>query len=818
MPPFLDKARQGHELCRLWKAQLLMEEALGKSLMPIHPRVAQMEGRPYYRIDFSQIEDWQGFLLREELKITTPILEKEAPFLSHLIQVEKRRKRYGASEEREFLIGFPAILFRDKQGKQRLTCLFKFSLERLDFPDLGETNPQDLALMLGKTPKNLKLTQEEFAPKKGEFPYWFDELFLAEQLGVEDEKIEAFRKAFGKEKLSPLEMITLAAELLFNAPLKLADPFEGILQAVQTHLQNVQGQGLPQANPWPHALLFELEANQPTRQLQNDLDEIMTEELLDEIESDHPAAAFLLGEAKRTEELHPLPAQSTEQPLTASQEAALGRIMLDPFSAVEGPPGTGKTHLIRNLLAMRFTAFVNQLQGPEDRAFHLGHLTLVASTNNRAVDNALEGLDLTGHPAVTLRLGSRLVMQKGTLPFLRSFLADLTALEPDQGREAFKRLKPQLKLAWDAASQDAADRFACYRLAREVHHYWLAANKNRLMEVIGEFSEEIEEKRGFRSLKKRKNLELLLTAFPLVGSTLLSMRNLFEMDAESLGMVIIDEAGQCNPAYVLPALLRARQGVMLGDARQLEPIARLRAVEIEALRERRKIKLTTEQARFFTSNLEETQSAQAIAEQVAPGVLKLQEHFRCHPSIIGVSKELCGYELNLLGDWSAESGLFYQDLMGEEVRYGGSWVNEGELNGLLYWVKTLLDQGWNPGEMAILTPYRGQLQHLNYALNQMGLNPQSGEAGDEGSGRITTGTVHRFQGGERSLVFFSPVIAQGNPDFLNSRVNLLNVAVSRAKQRFCMIGSMEALKRGAHTAILARHLIEQGRPMEELRR
>ncbi|MCP4135616.1 MAG: ATP-binding domain-containing protein, partial [bacterium] len=72
------------------------------------------------------------------------------------------------------------------------------------------------------------------------------------------------------------------------------------------------------------------------------------------------------------------------------------------------------------------------------------------------------------------------------------------------------------------------------------------------------------------------------------------------------------------------------------------------------------------------------------------------------------------------------------------------------------------------------------------------------------------GTVHRFQGGEKRIVLFSHVIAKGEPRFLNSRVNLLNVAVSRAQKHFIFIGSLEALSRGTYTSLLKKHLIQEG--------
>ncbi|WP_369028854.1 AAA domain-containing protein, partial [Nocardia farcinica] len=54
-----------------------------------------------------------------------------------------------------------------------------------------------------------------------------------------------------------------------------------------------------------------------------------------------------------------------------AQEAVIRSAMTQPLTVATGPPGTGKTDLVVNLVAT---------------AISTGHTVLVASTNNRAVD------------------------------------------------------------------------------------------------------------------------------------------------------------------------------------------------------------------------------------------------------------------------------------------------------------------------------------------------------------------------------------------------------------------------------------------------
>lgn len=53
-------------------------------------------------------------------------------------------------------------------------------------------------------------------------------------------------------------------------------------------------------------------------------------------------------------------------------------------------------------------------------------------------------------------------------------------------------------------------------------------------------------------------------------------------------------------------------------------------------------------------------------------------------------------------------------------------------------------------------------------------------------------TVHKFQGDERDLMFFSPVISQGTSQgalgFLKNTGNLFNVAITRARAVLVVVG------------------------------
>ena len=61
-----------------------------------------------------------------------------------------------------------------------------------------------------------------------------------------------------------------------------------------------------------------------------------------------------------------------------------------------------------------------------------------------------------------------------------------------------------------------------------------------------------------------------------------------------------------------------------------------------------------------------------------------------------------------------------------------------------------------------------------------------------GAENITVGTVHALQGAERPIILFSSVYDTRHPSgnyFFDQGYNLLNVAVSRAKEAFIVVGN-----------------------------
>ena len=373
------------------------------------------------------------------------------------------------------------------------------------------------------------------------------------------------------------------------------------------------------------------------------------------------------------------------------------------------------------------------------------------------------------------------------------------------------------------AEHDALSR-ALFEAAVAVREAWAAQHAVELGKALGTALRTVEQERSLRALFRSEPdaARWLCRLFNIWGSTLLSLGNCFPADAGSVARLVIDEAGQCHPAHAVSALLRAESALVIGDVHQLAPVIELGADEEARLLRARSPALETLSAALGPYRVHDGAhvSAQSVADRAVQRRLALVDHFRCQPEIIALSDALCGYGLTVHTERAHRAAhaaylthpLALVDLRGEQAPLAGSWSNELELRETLALVESLLDRGLPAADIAVITPYRGQLERLRRSFGERRIpleySPELSENGASGQQRagVALGTVHRFQGGERSIVLFSSVVTHAaSLGFLNTRPNLLNVAISRAKHHFICLGHAAVLAQGSRTRLLTEH-------------
>ena len=104
--------------------------------------------------------------------------------------------------------------------------------------------------------------------------------------------------------------------------------------------------------------------------------------------------------------------------------------------------------------------------------------------------------------------------------------------------------------------------------------------------------------------------------------------------------------------------------------------------------------------------------------------------------------------------------------------------------------------------LGIITPFASQKGELAKALTEAGYNINN----------IKLGTVHALQGAERSIILFSSVYSNEDEGTMffdrDNKPNMLNVAVSRAKDSFILFGDTRVFDANQNTpsGLLRKHL------------
>ena len=269
--------------------------------------------------------------------------------------------------------------------------------------------------------------------------------------------------------------------------------------------------------------------------------------------------------------------------------------------------------------------------------------------------------------------------------------------------------------------------------------------------------------------------------------TALSAGANFPLEAGLFDLVIVDEASHCSLAAVLPLAYRANRLAAVGDPCQLQPIVPLGDRLLQTIAEevgfdsddlrRRGIHHKSGSAYF---------AFEYAAGKSAPPIL-LNEHYRCHPHIARwFNREFYNDELTVLtGVTERDRAILWQDVEGEALRprSGTSWCNRAEADEAAERIGILLKSGLSVG---VVTPFAAQAQLIERLAGK-----RYGRSVLEESGFLC-GTAHRLQGDEREAVLISSVLAPGmsgaGARWIERERNLLNVAVSRARQALVVLG------------------------------
>ncbi|ODN72845.1 hypothetical protein L202_08275 [Cryptococcus amylolentus CBS 6039] len=475
------------------------------------------------------------------------------------------------------------------------------------------------------------------------------------------------------------------------------------------------------------------------------------------------------------------------------------------IACIHGPPGTGKTHtlveLVYQLLARPAPSASNSASTSQPPRI------LICTPSNLALDNLLTRL----HALSSLSPYSSLAPPGSILR-----IGHPTRVHKDLVRET---------LDWRAANGEQGELLRDVGKEMQTHLGDLGKKRGEKGAVKGKERgkkwEEVRELRKEYRAREGKVVSTVINGAQVVLATCHSA-GARQLNNMIFDICIIDEATQAVEPVCWVPILKASKLILAGDPQQLPPTIMSKDSVPAVKNVEQAIQSMSLGPSLQPPKTLETTLFERLEKLYGAGIKRvLQVQYRMNEHIASFPSETL-YESALVSDASvAERTLaqlpgvegeeeevkddleptvvffdtaeceFYERTEGDEDKSvkaaigEGSKSNANEAEIAAKWARKLISYGIPPAEIGIVTPYQAQVALISSMLH-------------EEFPEMTIGSVDGLQGQEREAIILSLVRSNvaGEVGFLGE-YRRLNVAMTRAKRQLCVIGDSKTVARGS---------------------
>lgn len=340
----------------------------------------------------------------------------------------------------------------------------------------------------------------------------------------------------------------------------------------------------------------------------------------------------------------------------------------------------------------------------------------------------------------------------------------------------------------------------------ELHRYCILSNAKQIRNNLNLFFEMIEGRAEVSASICQTLWGTLFLCVPVISTTLASVSRLFSsMGKESIGWLLLDEAGQATPQSAAGIIWRAKRCIIVGDPLQIEPVVTVPSKLIFKLRQQEGIDLIwspiNSSVQILADRVSEKGTYMGVGgesdEKIWTG-FPLRTHRRCENPMFNIANKIAyaGQMVKATKDivehgYIGESAWFH--IVANSAPINKHVLTE-ELDLLLVKINALRVSGYT-NEIFIISPFKSVAKACESAFKQVA--------------KVSCGTIHRFQGKEADVVF---LVLGGNPasqgarDWASKKPNMLNVALTRARKRFYVIGNKSLWGKCSYFDIMAARL------------
>lgn len=274
-------------------------------------------------------------------------------------------------------------------------------------------------------------------------------------------------------------------------------------------------------------------------------------------------------------------------------------------------------------------------------------------------------------------------------------------------------------------------------------------------------------------------------AIPVISTTFASFHGMFRnMGAGSIANLFIDEAGQATPQSAVGAILRSKKVMAVGDPAQIPPVIPLSNGLISLIANKNNASEQIVNGDESVQTLVDSASRFGYQKTEDEWIgMPLWVHRRCLDPMFSISNQISYAGQMVLADSMSKAGKgAWVDISG---RSDDKFVQE-QAN----WLKNEILRRASDGEVDtnniyVISPFKNVVTQLKQYLQTIGF-PQK-----------NIGTVHTFQGKEAAIVYLvlgASFEESGAASWAVSTPNLMNVAATRAKKEFYIVGDKKLYK------------------------
>ena len=282
---------------------------------------------------------------------------------------------------------------------------------------------------------------------------------------------------------------------------------------------------------------------------------------------------------------------------------------------------------------------------------------------------------------------------------------------------------------------------------------------------------------------------------PVISSTFASMGRMFSnIQANSLGHLFIDEAGQALPQASVGAIFRCKHVMAVGDPAQIKPVLTLDSYILSLLGQNYGVGQAYLSEDASTQTLIDSASQYGFYKDINNPEnwigIPLWVHRRCKYPMFNISNEI-SYAGNMVQGNKSDGKAEWYDVGGSAdnkyVKEQGELLVE-KIKKLAETNKDILDKT-KKDQVYVISPFKNVASKLSKKL----ATDINFTRYDSKGSPTNVGTVHTFQGKEAPIVFLvlgADEKSKGAAKWAmgSENPNIMNVSATRAKKEFYIIG------------------------------